>query len=74
MFMIKLIARYFLIVFFICGYSYAEIIKDISVSGNKRISSETIKVLGDITIQKDFDKNELNNILKKLYETNFFKT
>ena len=73
MFMIKLIARYFLIVFFICGYSYAEIIKDISVSGNKRISSETIKVLGDITIQKDFDKNELNNILKKLYETNFFQ-
>ena len=50
----------------------SEIINDIDVSGNKRISKETIIVLGNIKLNEDFTKNDLNNTLKKLYETNFF--
>ncbi len=47
-------------------------IDNLEVNGNKRISKETIIVIGDINIDKDIDNNEINNSLKKLYESNFF--
>ena len=50
----------------------AEIIKDIKVNGNKRISQETIIVLGQINTTDDFNDNKLNETLKKLYNSNFF--
>ena len=52
----------------------AETISEISVEGNKRISIETIKVYGDIEIGKDYSETDLNKILNKLYETEFFET
>ena len=58
--------------FLISTNANSEIINDIDVSGNKRISKETIIVLGNIKLNEDFTKNDLNNTLKKLYETNFF--
>ena len=51
----------------------AEVINDISVSGNKRISKETIQVLGNIDKDKDFDNKEINKILKNLYQSDFFE-
>jgi len=51
----------------------AEILENIEITGNKRISKETIMVLGDISPNKDLNKDDLNNSFKKLYETNFFK-
>ena len=54
------------------SYASSEIVNKITVLGNKRITSETIKVLGNVSTQKNLEKNDLNNILKKLYETNFF--
>ncbi len=50
----------------------AEIIKDIKVNGNQRISEETIIVLGQIKINEEYDDNKLNNTLKNLYNSNFF--
>ena len=50
----------------------AEILKKIEISGNKRISKETIKVYGDIKINQNYGQNEINDIIKKLYNTNFF--
>ena len=52
--------------------SVAEIIKKIDVQGNLRVSKESIKVLGSIDIGKDYSNNDLNLILKNLYQTNFF--
>ncbi len=52
--------------------SYAEIIKNLEIKGNQRISIETILVLSDIKIGKNFTDDTLNNALKKLYETDFF--
>ncbi len=52
---------------------YAETINKISISGNKRISNETIKVLGGVSDTSEIEKDALNNILKKLYDTNFFE-
>ena len=54
------------------SFAGAEVIKEISVKGNKRISPETIIVLGKINLNKAFNQEELNNIVKNLYQTNFF--
>ena len=51
----------------------AEKIKDIEVNGNKRISKETILVLGKVDRDEDFDEFKINDILKSLYSSNFFK-
>ncbi len=50
----------------------AEIVEKIEINGNKRVSEETIIVLGDIKKNAKFTSDELNSILKKLYDTNFF--
>ena len=50
----------------------ADIIKKIEVSGNTRISAETIKVYGEIELNKDYSIDEINSIIKKLYDTKFF--
>ena len=64
---------YFIIFFtFYSFFSLAETINDVVVDNNKRISKETIITLGDIKLGTNYDKSDLNEILKKLYETNFF--
>ena len=50
----------------------ADIIKEIEVKGNTRISPETIKVYGEIELNKDYSVDEINLIIKKLYDTKFF--
>ena len=51
----------------------AEIVDKIIIEGNKRISEETIKIYGDIELNKDYSENDLNKILNNLYKTNFFE-
>ena len=50
----------------------AEIVNQINIEGNQRISTEAIKMFADVSINEDLSENDLNKILKKLYETNFF--
>jgi len=52
--------------------SYSEVVNKVEVKGNERISSETVKVFGDITIGKNYESNDVNDLIKKLYETTFF--
>ena len=60
--------------FFISVKSSSEIIKSIEITGNKRVSDETIKVYGDIQqTGSDITKADLDVILKNLYSTNFFE-
>ena len=51
----------------------AEVVKDIKIEGNNRISKETIKVYGEIEIGKDYSTFEINKIIKNLYSTEFFE-
>ena len=44
-----------LIFLVISSVSFAEVIKDIKINGNERISDETIKVYGDIKTNQDVD-------------------
>jgi len=51
----------------------AEVIKKINISGNSRVSEETIKIYGDIKINQDYTEKDLNKILNNLFSTNFFE-
>jgi len=64
---------YTTLIFLIFSNLSAEIIKKLDVKGNDRISVETIKVYGNITFGKDYSSFDLNEVLKNLYNTNFFE-
>ena len=61
------------IFFLIITSGLSEKIKKYEVSGNNRISNETIILFGEIDTDKDLNDKDLNIIIKNLYETNFFK-
>ena len=66
--------KYVLIIFLLMtSTASAEVVKKILVDGNKRISVETIKVYGEIELKKDYSNQDVNRILKNLYETDFFE-
>jgi outer membrane protein insertion porin family len=71
--MLKIIFKINFILLFISSLSFAQIINDIKVDGNKRISKESIIVFGGIDFNKNYNDDDLNVILKNIYETNFFK-
>ena len=71
--MLKKIFKINFLIFFLTAISYAEVITDINVAGNKRISKETLIVFGEISKGSDYSQDDLNTILKKIYATNFFK-
>lgn len=68
--MLKTYSILFFLFFF---HVSAEVIQKLEVKGNKRISSETIKVYGNINLGKNYSSDEINEINKNLYETNFFE-
>ena len=62
-----------LITFFYITISSAEVINKIEVSGNSRVSSETIQIYGNVKINQDIQEQDINKILNNLYSTNFFE-
>ena len=64
--MIKLI---FIFTIFLFSFANAEVVKKIEVTGNKRISSETVKVYGEIELNADYSADNIDTILKNLYQT-----
>ncbi len=68
--------KFLFILFLLFSYSttiLAETIKKIEISGNKRVSAETVKIYGEIVLNKDYKEKDLNEILTNLYSTNFFE-
>ena len=61
-----------LILKFAFSHVYADIINNIEVKNNNRITKETIISFGGIEIGKNYTQEQLNNILLDLYSTNFF--
>jgi outer membrane protein insertion porin family len=51
----------------------AEVVNDVLIEGNKRVSDETIKIYGQIELNKEYNEKDLNTLLKNLYETDFFE-
>ena len=57
--------KFFFINFFLillASISYAEIVKDIALSGNKRLSKESIIVFGNIKINNDYNQKECHTV------------
>ena len=74
--MLKLMIKYFsifLFIFFKITFVNAEIVKSISVTGNERITDNTIIIFSKINIGDDLKINDLNDVINNLYETDFFK-
>ena len=55
------------------SYSHAEEIEKFSIIGNNRVSSETIILFTELKVNQSIDDNILNDVIKKLYLTNFFE-
>ena len=73
--MLKLIYKIKLLLFFFFALTSilrAEIITEIKIEGNQRISTETIKMFAGVSTNDQLTGTDLNKILKKLYNTNFF--
>ena len=63
-----------LFVFTFCiNVAQSAIIEKIKIENNNRISKETIITYGDIKLNQDYDSKRVNEIIKNLYETNFFE-
>ncbi len=62
----------FLLFIFVNKPFAAETLKKINITGNDRIPSETIKVFSKVSVNDQINKNKINEILKDLYETNYF--
>lgn len=61
-------------IFFIYSFALnAEIINQVEIVGNERISNQTIINFADIKIGKDVQSEDLNLFLKNLYDTKFFE-
>ena len=71
--MIKYFAFLLIILTFYVNNSNAENVSEIRIEGNKRISNETIKVYGNISIGKNLNEEDLDIILKNIYQTEFFE-
>ena len=50
-----------------------DILNKIEITGNDRISDETIELFISINIKDNLNEVKINEILKDLYKTNFFK-
>ncbi len=64
---------FFLLFFFIFKNSYANQIQDFKISGNERIANETIVLFSGFKINDTIDQTSINQMIKNLYETTFFK-
>ena len=71
--MLNKILKINLIILFIFSCASAEIIKNINILGNKRLSVKSIIVFSKIELKQDYNEDSLNTILKNLYSTKFFK-
>ena len=71
--LIKLITINFLLFSFFFLPVLGDVIKKIEITGNERISDSTIEMFSSISINDDLNSKTLNQIIKNLYDTNFFK-
>ena len=69
----KLLYKILLILIFFSNFAIAEIVKKIEISGNQRIPNETIIMFSSVKVNDEINEIKLNEILKNLYDSNFFE-
>lgn len=69
----KLIIKSIIFFYILTTSVLTEVAEKVLITGNERISEETVLIYGDITSGKNYSDKDLDLILKNLYETNFFE-
>ena len=62
-----------IIFIFLSTFAKSEIVKKFEISGNKRISDETVIIFSEIKLNEEITEMKLDKALKSLYKTNFFR-
>ena len=60
------------IYYVLSSFANSAILNNIVVENNIRVNTETIILFSKVKIGDELDQNDLNNILKDLYDTDFF--
>ena len=71
--MVKNLSIYLIYLIFSFSLSMAQTINSINITGNERVSDATIKMFSGVKLNTNYTSDDLNDILFKLYETNFFE-
>ncbi|MBC8308827.1 MAG: outer membrane protein assembly factor BamA [Pelagibacterales bacterium] len=71
--MIKIIFQSIIFSLFFTFSVFSKNYEKIIVNGNDRISDETILVFSELTDDRTLNENLINDVLKKLYKSGFFK-
>ncbi len=71
--MMNFLLKTVIVLILICTSANSEIVESFEISGNKRISDETIIIFSDIDLNEEITKPKLDKALKNLYQTNFFR-
>ena len=67
------ICIYIFFQFLIFNVSFSDVIEKIKINGNNRVSNETVIMFSNLKIGDDIDKDDLNDSLKEIYLTDYFK-
>ena len=70
--LIKIFILAILLNYFSLSVSNSEVVNQIKIEGNKRITDEIILMFSGINVGEDITSSEVNGIIKDLFETNFF--
>ena len=71
--MFKIFFHSIFVLLFLTFSVYSKNYEKIIVNGNERISNETVLLFSEIPTDNFLDENSINDILKKLYKSGFFK-
>ena len=69
----NLLIKIIVIFSFLLSFANAETLKKFEISGNKRISDQTIIIFSEIKINEEITKTKLDEVIKRLYKTSFFR-
>ena len=69
----KFFLKIIFVFLFLSSLAGAETLQKIDISGNKRISDQTIIIFSEIEINEEITKSKLDEVIKRLYQTNFFR-
>ena len=71
--MSKIFIKIITVSFLFISLVRAETLQKFEISGNKRISDQTIIIFSELKINEEITKGKLDKVIKKLYQSNFFR-
>ena len=71
--MSKFIIQIFVVILLVTVSVRSEEFDSILIKGNERISDETILIFSELPNNQSLDENSINTVLKKLYNSGYFK-